>query len=249
MDLKLRFNTEKVKFVMKKEYMGLQSKEEKHGYWIKYDRFGYEGLSEVLAYRFSTLLSSRLSFCEYKPIKTDKGVGCCSRSVIYGGEELISLYSFFPNEPKNLNAIQLFDYYIPYIIENTGLQDFGEWLTEMFIFDMLIENEDRNPGNIFLIASDGKYRYAPIMDNANSLGYRDCNHQFDGAKLAKPLMMSHSEQAHLFMNRYGSKLELRNNKILVSDLYKYYLYDDVIHAIEILKRTVSGYFHMELIFY
>lgn len=228
---------------------GLQLKEVKHEGWIKYDRFGYEGLSEVLAYRFSRLLSSRLSFCEYTPVKTDKGTGCFSRSVISGDEELVSLYSFFPNEPRSLNASQLFDYYIPYIIKITGLQDFGEWLTEMFLFDMLIENEDRNPGNILLIVDNGKYRYAPVMDNANSLGYMDANPQFSGSKLAKPLMMSHSDQVHLFINRYGSKLKLCDNKIMVSDLYDYYLYDDVIHAIEILKRTVSGYFHVELIFY
>lgn len=234
---------------MKIEYEGLQSKEVNQKGWIKYDRFGYEGLSEVLVYRFSRLLSSRLLFCEYTPVKTDKGTGCFSRSVISGDEELVSLYSFFPDEPKNLNASQLFDYYIPYIIETTGLQDFGEWLAEMFVFDMLIENEDRNPGNILLIASDGKYRYAPVMDNANSLGYRDANPQFSGTKLAKPLMMSHLDQAHLFVDKYGSKLELCDNKITISDLYDYYSEDEVSHAIEILKRTVRGYCHAELIFY
>lgn len=237
-----------MKCVMEEKYEGLQSKEVNHDGWIKYDRFGYEGLSEVLAYRFSGLLSSRLSFCEYTPIKTDKGTGCFSRSVISGDEELVSLYSFFPSEPKNLNASQLFDYYIPYIIEITGLQDFGEWLTELFLFDMLIENEDRNPGNILLITTGGKYRYAPVMDNANSLGYRDANPQFSGTKLAKPLMMSHSDQAHLFVDRYSSKMELRDNKIMISDLYDYYLEDDVIHGFEILKQTVVGYFNVELRF-
>ncbi len=234
---------------MKIEYEGLQIKEANQEGWIKYDRFGYEGLSEVLAYRFSRLLSSRLAFCEYTPIKTDKGTGCFSRSVISGDEELVPLYSFFPDEPKDLNASQLFDYYIPYIIETTGLRDFGEWLTEMFVFDMLIENEDRNPGNILLIASDGKYRYAPVMDNANSLGYRDANPQFSGSKLAKPLMMSHLDQAHLFVDKYGSKLELCDNKIMISDLYDYYLVDEVSHACDILSRSVEIYFHIKIEFY
>ena len=234
--------------VMKKDYEGLQRKEVNQEGWIKYDRFGYEGLSEVLAYRFSRLLSSRLSFCEYTLIKIDKGTGCFSRSVISGDEKLVSLCSFFPIEPKDLGASQLFDYYIPYIIKITGLQDFGEWLTELFLFDMLIENEDRNPGNILLIENNGKYRYAPIMDNANSLGYRDANPQFDGIKLAKPLMMRHSDQAHLFFDRYGSKLELRDNTIVISDLFNYYSEVDVTHAFEILRQTVDGYFNVELRF-
>ena len=34
---------------MKKEYEGLQNKEKNTEGWIKYDRFGYEGLSEILA--------------------------------------------------------------------------------------------------------------------------------------------------------------------------------------------------------
>lgn len=238
-----------MKCVMEGKNKGLQLKEVKHEGWIKYDRFGYEGLSEVLAYRFSRLLSSRLSFCEYTPVKTDKGTGCFSRSVISGDEELVSLYSFFPNEPRSLNASQLFDYYIPYIIKITGLQDFGEWLTEMFLFDMLIENEDRNPGNILLIVDNGKYRYAPVMDNANSLGYRDANPQFSGAKLAKPLMMSHQEQARLFLERYDSNMKMLSKKMRVSDLSDYYSKNQIEHACGILTRNVAKYFDFEIEYY
>lgn len=231
---------------MKKEYEGLQSKEESYEGWIKYDRFGYEGLSEVLAYRFSQLLSTKLFFCEYTPIKTDKGTGCFSKSVISENEELVSLYSFFSEEPKNLDGSQLFGYHVPHIIKITGLQDFGEWITELFVFDMLIENEDRNPGNILLIAADGKYRYAPVMDNANSLGYRDDNSQFKGAKLAKPLMMSHSDQARLFLDRYDSNMKLVCNRIVISDLCDYYSKEHIIHACEILSHTVTEHFNVEL---
>mgnify|MGYP003294990751 CR=1 FL=1 len=93
---------------MKKEYEGLQNKEKDIEGWVKYDKFGYEGLSEVLSYRFSKLLSTRLSFCEYMPIKNIKGTGCFSKSVVTENETLISLYSFFPEEPKSLNANHLF---------------------------------------------------------------------------------------------------------------------------------------------
>lgn len=231
---------------MKKEYEGLQIKEENHEGWIKYDRFGYEGLSEVLSYRFSRLLSTRLSFCEYAPFRNDKGTGCFSKSVVVGNEKLTSLYAFFPEEPKNLSANHLFEYYVPNIVKTTGLKDFGEWLTELFVFDMLIENEDRNPGNILLITKNGKYRYAPVMDNANSLGYRDDNLQFKGAKLAKPLMMSHSDQVRLFQDRYDSKMKLIGSRMTISDLYDYYSKEYIIHACEILRHSVAEYFSVEL---
>lgn len=233
---------------MRKEYEGLQRKEVSQEGWIKYDRFGCEGLSEVLAFRFSQLLSTRLSFCEYRPIKTDKGTGCISKSVISDKEKLVSLYSFFPEEPQNLNAIQLFDYYIPYIIKITELQDFGEWLTELFLFDMLIENEDRNPGNILLIANEGKYRYAPVMDNANSLGYRDTNPQFSGTKLAKPLMMRHHEQAKLFSEAYPTKIQITNEKLLISDLFDFYKEEDIKRACTLLRNNVESYCNRKLVF-
>ena len=234
---------------MKKEYEGLQNKEETYEGWIKYDRFGYEGLAEVLSYRFSRLLSTRLSFCEYTPIKTEKGVGCFSKSVISDNEKLVSLYSFFPEEPENLNAGQLFEYHLPHIVKSTGLKDFGEWLTELFMFDMLITNEDRNPGNILLIAKNGQYKYAPVMDNANSLGYRDYDLQFIGPKTAKPLMISHTEQVRLFRDKYNSRMKLVGRKIKILDLYDYYSKDHILHACEILRHNVAEVFGVQLEYY
>lgn len=155
------------------------------------------------------------------------------------------MYSFF-EEPKNLSVSQLFEYYVPHIIESTGLWDFGEWLTELFVFDMLIENEDRNPGNILLVLNNGKYRYAPVMDNANSLGYRDDNPQFKGEKLAKPLMMSHREQTQLFLDRYDLKMKMLDNRIVISDLNFYYSKKQIVYACEILKRNVEKYFDIKI---
>ncbi len=232
---------------MKKEYEGLQNKEESTKGWIKYDKFGYEGLSEVLSYRFSKLLNTRLSFCKYTPIKNIKGTGCFSKSIIAKNETLISLYSFFPEEPENLSVNQLFDYYIPHIIKITGLKDFGEWLTELFIFDMLIVNEDRNPGNILLIKSFDTYRYAPVMDNANSLGYRRHNKPISKEKiLAKPLMISHREQMDLFQAKYTTNIKLIGNRVRISDLYNYYSRQYISCACKILSNTVAEYFEVEL---
>lgn len=230
---------------MKKEYEGLQNKEKNTEGWIKYDRFGYEGLSEILAYRFSKLLSTRLSFCEYTPISNEKGTGCFSKSVITASEKLVSLYSFFPEEPEALSSKHLFEYYIPQVIEITKLKDFGEWLTELFVFDLLIENEDRNPGNILLIWDNEKYKYAPVMDNANSLGYRDKNIHY-GKKLAKPLMLSHREQVDLFQAKYHSNIKLIGNRIKTSDLYNYYSGLQISQACKILEYTVKRHFGTDI---
>lgn len=231
---------------MKKEYKGLQEKEENVDGWVKYDRFGYEGLSEVLSFRFSQLLSSRLTFCEYTPIRNGKGTGCFSKSVVTNDEQLISLYSFFPKKQKSLSEKNLVEYYMPRIIQLTDLQDFGEWLTEMFIFDMLILNEDRNPGNILLIKSGSKYRYAPVMDNANSLGYKDEANISIGNKIAKPLMVSHREQVDLFKSRYNTDLVLAGRKLKISDLYDFYSSFQVSKACKILECSVLAYFGIEI---
>lgn len=231
---------------MKKEYEGLQNKEKNITGWIKYDRFGYEGLSEVLSYRFSKLLSTRLSFCEYMPIRNTKGTGCFSKNIVAENESLISLYSFFPEKPKDLSANHLFDDYIPRIINITGLKDFGKYLSELFIFDMLIVNEDRNPGNILLIKRNDTYRFAPVMDNANSLGYRNDEFFWDKRVLAKPLMISHMEQAKLFQEKYNTHIDLVGNSMMISDLYAYYSKQQISGACEILRHSVAEYFGIEL---
>lgn len=233
---------------MKKEYEGLQNKEKTYEGWIKYDRFGYEGLAEVLSYRFSRLLDTRLSFCEYIPIRDGKRTGCFSKSVVTDDEQLISLYSFFTKEPESLSERDLFEYYVPRIIQITGLKDFGEWLTEMFIFDMLILNEDRNPGNILLIKTADKYGYAPVMDNANSLGYKDESNTSIGDKIAKPLMVSHRKQADLFRSRYHTDLKLMRNDLRISDLYDYYTKSQISYACDILARSVEAYFSSKIEF-
>lgn len=232
---------------MKEKYIGLQKKEKNKDGWIKYDRFGYEGLSEVLAYRFSKLLETRLLFCEYSPIRTTKGIGCFSKNILSEDENLISLHHFFPKEPEKLDIKHIFEDYIPFIINITGLSDFGEWLTELFIFDMLIENEDRNPGNILLIKARDKYIYAPVIDNANSLGYKDDFNTMED-KIAKPLMVSHREQTDLFRSRYHSDLKLTRKVLMISDLYNYYTESQISHACDILNRSVRSYFGSKIEF-
>lgn len=229
---------------MKEKYDGLQKKEKNKDGWIKYDRFGYEGLSEVLACRFSKLLKTRLLFCDYSPIRTPTGIGCFSKNVLSENKNLISLHHFFPKEPKKLHIKHILEDYIPLIIDITGLSDFGEWLTELFIFDMLIENEDRNPGNIVLFYDGVNYSYAPVMDNANSLGYRHTR-----SHIAKPLMIPHDEQVKFFNSTFTTEIFLKNNELVVSDLNDFYDYNSIDYACTILNENVQRYFGKNMFFY
>jgi len=55
---------------------------------------------------------------------------------------------------------------VDFMVNETGLTNFGEWLTALLEFDQLILNEDRHPHNIAVIRkTDGTYKLMPFFDN------------------------------------------------------------------------------------
>lgn len=219
------------------------------GQWIKFDKFGYEGLSEVIAYRFSKIIKSRLSFIKYKPILYRQQLGCICDDISKEGSSLISLLDLFPNALQKPSVDNIFLYYIPEIIKKTKLEDFGEWLTDLFLFDLLIQNEDRHVGNILMYQIEDKYMYAPVLDNANSLSFNTSQDEERRMIIAKPLMISHEEQFRVFSNRYSYRLKIIDNKIQISDLFKFYSEPQINRACSCLKRNVLLFFGEELAFY
>lgn len=229
---------------------GIQQKLIIENQWIKFDRFGYEGLAEVIAYRFSKLIKSKLTFLEYNPIYINHQVGCVSLDANKRGMKLISLLELFMDVKSKPSENELIDYYIPQIIKITHLRDFGEWMTDLFLFDMLIENEDRNAGNILLYKGENGYEYAPIMDNTNSLLYRlkTCNNNISIPTIAKPLLISHEEQCKLMIRNYNTDFGLIDNKVFISDLFNYYSKSEIEQACQCLKNNTLRYFGILLDF-
>lgn len=231
--------------------LGIQQKILLKNRWIKFDKFGYEGLSEVLAYRFSKIIESRLNVLEYNPIRFNGKLGCVSLDVNKKGCELISLLELFEERSEKPSARKFIDYYIPLIIEKTLLSDFGEWLTDLFFFDMLIQNEDRNPGNILLYRCGDYYKYAPVIDNANSLLYNIPinQHVFSTSILAKPLLIPYENQCQIMMEKFNSSINLKDNKMIVSDLTEYYSKRQIEQACCCLADNILKYFGVILDFY
>lgn len=157
---------------------GMQQKfyDEKSNYWYKEDYLGTEGLSEHIT---SILLeNSDLSHVEYKACQFEMGqkevVGCKSKNFLKENERLVSAYELF-EKYKNIDiakkiagqpVIDKIKYFVENVIEITGIQDFGQYLTKILQLDAVTKNEDRHFKNIcFIVDENNQFRVCPVFDN------------------------------------------------------------------------------------
>lgn len=155
-----------------------------NGYWYKADYTGYEGLAEYMVSRLlehSNLEKSK--FISYDTEQIQYGVtiyrGCKSMDFLQEECQMITMerlfYSNFGESlSKSLFAITNLEERIRFLVNQTirltGLEEFGNYLSQLLAIDALFLNEDRHMHNIAVVLhADGKYSYCPIFDNGAAL--------------------------------------------------------------------------------
>lgn len=198
--------------------------------WYKVDQFGYEALSEAA---ISSLLelsgiefATPFTFVRYYPQKMlvhkRERVVCVSNNFLESGQSIITLshlltkYLGFPLRDKLLKLKsdkQRIAYLAEKVMECTGLDKFGEYLTLLFEIDSLFLNDDRHLNNIAVLEKDGAYDYCPIFDNGAGLLSNVQMLQMDilpkgliPTLKARPFLTSFTRQMNTARSLYGRQL-------------------------------------------
>jgi len=211
---------------------GNQTKWFKDGKWIKVDYMGYEGLSEVLA----TYIAEHTNIVDFAPItkyylctgiaEGRNYVGCYSNNFLADGEECVTVQRllafkkgrYINKQLEEMSTQTRIKTVVDFVIEETSISNFGEWLTALLEFDGLILNEDRHLHNVAVIRiTDGTYKLMPLFDNGAAF-LSDVLRDFPMSKSvnqcirsvkAKPFSTSFSRQVKAAQELYGSQLSLR----------------------------------------
>jgi len=207
---------------------GNQWKWKEDNYWYKADQLGYESLAETVISHI-LLQSTIKEHVVYEPVRIsyrDKELyGCRSKNFLGEQQELITLeklfrqhmgmslskeLSYFSDIKKRIN------YTVDHVINYTGLEDFGEYLTKILEMDAFFLNEDRHTNNIAVIydLERKEYEYCPYFDMGLSL-FADVKQDFPVEKsvddcrrdiIAKPFSRDFDEQMDAANELYGSYL-------------------------------------------
>ena len=188
---------------------GTQIKYRKDGFWYKKDNRGHEGRAEYLVSKFMEFTSLKTS--EEGTINGSSG--CRSRNFLTGEEELITFYRLYYNEVgKDLSKVignmdtmeERIEYVVSFIKESCEL-DVKEYLSKIFMLDMICLNEDRHLNNLAIIMNGDKFTPAPIFDNGIALltANQSVNRHFpiaDNVKrvVARPFSGSHEKMMEYF---------------------------------------------------
>lgn len=241
--------------------------DEKQNMWYKQDYLGTEGLSE---YAVSVLLAgSDISYVEYMPCRFMLGqksvTGCKSRHFLQPGEQLISTHKLLKihygiDIEKLIVPMDTEDKiqtYVNKVIETTGYEYFGNYLTKILQLDAITKNDDRHFNNIsFILDQNGNYRPAPIFDNGGAflsdqytygedLSYDDVLIQMDRV-VAKPFSRYFDEQLDACEKLYPANLGLNFNNILDKDmLSNYYKKSDINKVKIILEQSRRKYKYLD----
>ena len=159
---------------------GNQTKWCKDGLWVKADFMGYEGIAECVA----SVVAHNTNIGDFAPVVdyfmcngTAEGrdyVGCYSRNFLGEGESCITVqrlmtFKYGKGLDRRLLKMATKDRVktvVDFMVEETGINNFGEWITCLLEFDSLILNEDRHLHNIAVIRkADGTYKLMPLFDN------------------------------------------------------------------------------------
>ena len=201
--------------------------------WYKADHMGYEGLAEVLV-SWMLAHSTVTDFVHYDPvaIKTDRGQiqGCRSENFRRTGETLLPLEKLHRVHygiglARKLSTYEEVEdkiqYTVTFVEKNTGLKEFGPYLSTLLELDAFVLNEDRHTNNLAVIRNEKtkQYRLCPIFDNGLSFlsDYGDYPLNRDvyecvGAVKAKPFAQDFALQAQAASNLYVSCLKFHFTK-------------------------------------
>lgn len=225
-------------------------------WWYKADQLGYETLTETVVSHLLTH-STIGNHVIYEPVIIDyhgrELLGCKSKNFLQPSEELITLERLFrQNTGMSLSKeISYFsdvkkriEYTVDHVINYTGLEDFGEYLTRMLEMDAFFLNEDRHTNNIAVIydIKSREYRYCPYFDMGLSLfadikkdfpmetSLKECRKRI----VAKPFSRDFDEQMDAANELYGGYLKFTVTKEeMVKEVEKW----DLPYAEELIKRA------------
>ncbi len=239
-------------------------------WWYKADQLGYETLTETVVSHLLTH-STIENHVIYEPVIIDyhgrELLGCRSRNFLRQSEELITLERLFrQNTGMSLSKeISYFsdvkkriEYTVDHVVNYTGLEDFGAYLTKMLEIDAFFLNEDRHTNNIAVIydLKSREYRYCPYFDMGLSL-FADIKKDFPLEKpleecrkriIAKPFSRDFDEQMDAANELYGGYLKFTVSKNeMVREVEKWDLpYEEELRkrAGEVLRYQAGKYLYM-----
>ncbi len=239
-------------------------------WWYKADQLGYETLTETVVSHLLTY-STIGNHVIYEPVIIDyhgrELLGCKSKNFLQQSEELITLERLFrQNTGMSLSKeISYFsdvkkriEYTVDHVINYTGLEDFGVYLTKMLEMDAFFLNEDRHTNNIAVIydLKSREYRYCPYFDMGLSL-FADIKKDFPMEKpleecrksiIAKPFSRDFDEQMDAANELYGGYLKFTVSKEeMVREIEKWDLpYEEEMlkRASEVLRYQAGKYLYM-----
>lgn len=197
-------------------------------FWYKADYLGYEALAEYITSKL--LLKSNAIAVQYELIKgiyeKKEFTGCESRNFLLPDQELITLQKLYQIHKEEslvkrlvgMETEEKIKYVVDFVMDVTGLSDFGKYLTMLLEIDALFLNEDRHMNNIAVLYNrdEGNYSYSPIFDNGAAL-FSDTTISFPlsmdayeciGEIKAKPFREDFSEQVDAAEAIFGIQLSV-----------------------------------------
>ena len=242
--------------------------------WVKADTLGYEGLAECVASQLAhhTNIGDFASITDYTLCKISEGdygrsiantyVGCYSENFLKHGETLVTLNRIIEAETGDtfraftdkLSTEDRIIRTVELIKKVTGIFNYGEWLTCLLEWDMLIFNEDRHEHNIAFVKNErGEYRLMPLFDNGAGF-FSDTRIDYSLDKSitecekkikSKPFSTDFHKQVKACRNLYGTQLKLNfdsiENVTLSSNLYDNKI---ALRILNILKRGMRRIYHV-----
>lgn len=218
--------------------MGNQAKYECDGYWYKVDFLGYEGAAEYLAsYVMQYTDLNESEFVKYDLVEIEQNgkmvTGCVSKDFKAPDESVVTIAQLLKSVDRDyynsisLNAWQQsattdkIQSFVSVVEQNTGIKDFGVYLSKLLDVDYLTLNEDRHFNNIALLYNrkQDKFRPAPIFDcgmgflsNLRTKYSEDGNvrKELNSVK-ARPFATSFEKQVLACHHLYGSCVSLQTD--------------------------------------
>ena len=254
------YNTELI--VSQKTSNATQKKWLKINRIIEEDFLGYEGLSKVVCSRIAAALDFSYGFTEYLPCRIYDETrhliinACFSRvpetELTTVSLEKIMSETFGIDLSSYLDSVistkEKAEYTVSRLSKINGLENVGKYLSDLFLFDWLVLNENRSFQNILFISDGDGFRFAPLSVSERTL-LSDTTENFQAdatlnaciknAK-AKPFNKSFKKQYEVFRNLYGNSFELRPVKIKISDLFGYYGTQEVSRVMKLLESQYTS---------
>ena len=159
---------------------GNQTKWCKDDMWVKADFLGYEGIVECL----TSVIAHNTNIGDFAPVTdyfmcagTAEGqayTGCYSKNFLNAGESCVTVQrlitfkhgKLLDKRLMRMSTKERVKTVVGFMLEETGILNFGEWLTCLMELDALILNEDRHLHNVAVIRkADGSYKLMPLFDN------------------------------------------------------------------------------------